>query len=81
MEVGVRNHEAKKIMKERMKLGDRVLFYHSNCKVPGVYALAKVSREGYPDCQSSHLPIILVICWPRLANSIQLVERTDVEIR
>lgn len=47
---GVRNHEAKKIMKERMKLGDRVLFYHSNCKVPGVFALAEVCKEGYPDC-------------------------------
>lgn len=38
-------------MKERMKLGDRVLFYHSNCKVPGVFALAEVSKEGYPDCE------------------------------
>lgn len=47
----MRNHEAKKIMKERMKVGDRVLFYHSNCKVPGVFALAEVCKEGYPDCE------------------------------
>ncbi|WWC72709.1 uncharacterized protein I206_106673 [Kwoniella pini CBS 10737] len=46
---GVRNHEAKKIMKERMKLGDKVLFYHSNCKTPGVYAIAEIVKEGYPD--------------------------------
>ncbi|WRT70838.1 uncharacterized protein IL334_007837 [Kwoniella shivajii] len=46
---GVRNHEAKKIMKERMKIGDKVLFYHSNCKVPGVFAIAEVVKEGYPD--------------------------------
>ncbi|WWD20834.1 hypothetical protein CI109_105311 [Kwoniella shandongensis] len=46
---GVRNHEAKKIMKEKMKLGDKVLFYHSNTKVPGVFAIAEVAREGYPD--------------------------------
>ncbi|KAK6906284.1 hypothetical protein I204_00902 [Kwoniella mangroviensis CBS 8886] len=46
---GVRNHEAKKIMKERMKLGDQVLFYHSNCKVPGVFAIAEIAKEGYPD--------------------------------
>lgn len=39
-------------MKERMKRGDRVLFYHSNCKVPGVFALAEVCKEGYPDCES-----------------------------
>ncbi|KAE8226965.1 hypothetical protein CF319_g526 [Tilletia indica] len=42
---GVRNPEAKTIMKEKMKLGDEVLFYHSNC----VAALAEVSKEGYPD--------------------------------
>ena len=49
---GVRNHEAKNIMKSKMKLGDEVLFYHSNCKVPGVYGVAKVTKEGYPDCKS-----------------------------
>ncbi|TXT05985.1 hypothetical protein VHUM_03746 [Vanrija humicola] len=49
---GVRSHEAKNIMKEKMKLGDKVLFYHSNCKVPGVYALAEISKEGYPDSDS-----------------------------
>ncbi|KAK0545833.1 hypothetical protein OC846_005509 [Tilletia horrida] len=42
---GVRNPEAKTIMKEKMKLGDEVLFYHSNC----VAGLAEVSKEGYPD--------------------------------
>ncbi|KAJ9122453.1 hypothetical protein QFC22_001878 [Naganishia vaughanmartiniae] len=47
--LGVRNHEAKKIMKEKMKKGDQVLFYHSNCKVPGVYGTAVVHKEGYPD--------------------------------
>ncbi|KAK1923178.1 EVE domain-containing protein [Papiliotrema laurentii] len=46
---GVRNHEAKNIMKTKMKVGDKVLFYHSNCKVPGVFALAEVAKEGYPD--------------------------------
>ncbi|KAK8850660.1 hypothetical protein IAR55_004580 [Kwoniella newhampshirensis] len=46
---GVRNHEAKNIMKEKMKSGDKVLFYHSNTKIPGVFAIAEVAREGYPD--------------------------------
>jgi predicted RNA-binding protein with PUA-like domain len=49
---GVRNHEAKNIMKNKMKLGDEVLFYHSNCKVPGVYGVAKIVKEGYPDRES-----------------------------
>ncbi|KAK0562193.1 hypothetical protein OC844_002823 [Tilletia horrida] len=46
---GVRNPEAKTIMKEKMKLKDQVLFYHSNCALPGVAALAEVTKEGYPD--------------------------------
>ncbi|KAG8928516.1 hypothetical protein FRC02_006818 [Tulasnella sp. 418] len=45
---GVRNHVAKLKMKY-MKIGDKVLFYHSNCKVPGVAAIAEVHREAYPD--------------------------------
>jgi len=46
---GVRNPEACKFMREQMKVGDLVLFYHSNCKIPGVVALAEVAKEGYPD--------------------------------
>ncbi|KAH8118754.1 PUA-like domain-containing protein [Phellopilus nigrolimitatus] len=45
---GVRNHEAKKLM-QSMKVGDQVLFYHSNCKSPGVAGFAEVSKEAYPD--------------------------------
>jgi predicted RNA-binding protein with PUA-like domain len=33
------------------RLLSQVLFYHSNCKVPGVYGLATVHKEGYPDCE------------------------------
>ncbi|KAG0249441.1 hypothetical protein BG011_009315 [Mortierella polycephala] len=46
---GVRNHEAKNLMKNNMKIGDRVLFYHSNVKEPGIVGLAKIVRESYPD--------------------------------
>ncbi|KAI0326719.1 DUF55-domain-containing protein [Cubamyces sp. BRFM 1775] len=45
---GVRNAEARNLMKE-MKVGDKVLFYHSNCKNPGIAAFAEVSKEAYPD--------------------------------
>ncbi|OAV90185.1 hypothetical protein PTTG_09287 [Puccinia triticina 1-1 BBBD Race 1] len=46
---GVRNHEAKNLMKEKMRKGDRVLFYHSNCKFPGIAGIAEIDKEGYPD--------------------------------
>ncbi|KAJ3528917.1 hypothetical protein NMY22_g9209 [Coprinellus aureogranulatus] len=45
---GVRNYEARNIMKE-MKVGDQALFYHSNCKEPGIAAFAEVSKLAYPD--------------------------------
>ncbi|KAL4242313.1 5-Hydroxymethylcytosine binding [Abortiporus biennis] len=45
---GVRNYEARNLMKE-MQVGDKVLFYHSNCKNPGIAGFAEVSKEAYPD--------------------------------
>lgn len=45
---GVRNFEARNLMKE-MSIGDKVLFYHSNCKNPGVAGFAEVCKEAYPD--------------------------------
>ena len=46
---GVRNYQARNFMRDDMAVGDKVLFYHSNTKVPGVVGIATVSREGYPD--------------------------------
>ena len=46
---GVRNYQARNIMRDQMKVGDQVLFYHSNTKPPHVAGLAEVVREGYPD--------------------------------
>lgn len=50
---GVRNYQARNFMRDEMQKGDVVLFYHSNCKEPGIVGLAKISsREAYPDpCQ------------------------------
>ena len=46
---GVRNYEARNLMRDAMKVGDEVLFYHSNAAPPGVAGVARVVREGYPD--------------------------------
>ena len=46
---GVRNYQARNFMRDEMKRGDLVLFYHSNAKPPGVAGVAKVAREAYPD--------------------------------
>jgi predicted RNA-binding protein with PUA-like domain len=46
---GVRNYQARNFMRDQMTVGEGVLFYHSNCKVPGIAGIAKVSSVAYPD--------------------------------
>lgn len=46
---GVRNYQARNMMRDEMKVGDQVFFYHSNCKVPGIVGVMEVVKEGYPD--------------------------------
>lgn len=46
---GVRNYQARNFMRDEMKIGDLILFYHSSCDIPGVAGIAKVSSEPYAD--------------------------------
>jgi predicted RNA-binding protein with PUA-like domain len=46
---GVRNYQARNFMRDEMRVGDGVLFYHSSCPEPGVAGLAEVASEAYPD--------------------------------
>jgi len=46
---GVRNYQAKNLMRDEIKAGDGVLFYHSNIPSPAIVGIAEVVREGYPD--------------------------------
>ncbi len=46
---GVRNYQARNFMRDHFKVGDRVLFYHSNAEPPAVMGTAVVVKEGYPD--------------------------------
>ncbi len=46
---GVRNYQARNFMRDDMKKGHQVLFYHSNAKPPGVAGVAKIVKESYPD--------------------------------
>lgn len=46
---GIRNYQARNLMRDEMKVGDMVLFYHSNAKPPGVVGLAEVASTPYPD--------------------------------
>jgi predicted RNA-binding protein with PUA-like domain len=46
---GVRNYQARNFMRDQMKPGDGVLFYHSSCDEPGIAGLAEVASTPYPD--------------------------------
>jgi predicted RNA-binding protein with PUA-like domain len=46
---GVRNYQARNMMRDEMKKGDRAFFYHSNTQVPGIVGVLRIHREGYPD--------------------------------
>ncbi len=46
---GVRNYQARNMLRNEMRIGDEILFYHSNCEVPGVAGIAEVASEARPD--------------------------------
>ena len=46
---GIRNYQARNMMRDDMRVGDKVFFYHSNCKEPGVVGIMKVASKPYPD--------------------------------
>jgi predicted RNA-binding protein with PUA-like domain len=46
---GVRNFQARNMLRDSMKMGDQAFFYHSSCAVPGIAGIASIVKEGYPD--------------------------------
>ena len=46
---GVRNYQARNFMRDTMRIGDGVLFYHSSCAEPGIVGIARVASTAYPD--------------------------------
>ncbi|MDO9371588.1 MAG: EVE domain-containing protein [Gammaproteobacteria bacterium] len=49
---GVRNYQARNMMRDEMQAGDQAFFYHSNCAVPGIAGTMKIVRAGYPDASA-----------------------------
>ena len=46
---GIRNYQARNMMRDDMKIGEEIFFYHSNCKEPGIVGVARVVSAPYPD--------------------------------
>ncbi len=46
---GVRNYQARNMLRDAMKVGDLAFFYHSNCAEPAIVGVMEIVKEGYPD--------------------------------
>jgi predicted RNA-binding protein with PUA-like domain len=46
---GVRNYQVRNMLRDEIKKGDQIFFYHSSCTPPGIAGIAEVVKEGYPD--------------------------------
>jgi predicted RNA-binding protein with PUA-like domain len=46
---GVRNYQVRNLLRDTIKIGDKVFFYHSNCTPKGVAGIVEVVKNGYPD--------------------------------
>jgi len=46
---GVRNFQARNMIRDQMKKGDEAFLYHSSCDVPGIAGIVEIVKEGYPD--------------------------------
>jgi predicted RNA-binding protein with PUA-like domain len=46
---GVRNYQARNMMRDQMRVGDLAFFYHSSCEVPGIVGIVKIATAAYPD--------------------------------
>ena len=46
---GVRNYQARNMLRDSMKIGDCAFFYHSSCELPGIAGIVRIVKQGYPD--------------------------------
>jgi len=46
---GIRNYQARNMMRDEMQIGDQIFFYHSSCEQPAIVGIARVCSEPYPD--------------------------------
>src|ERR1700729_2112102 len=46
---GVRNYQARNMLRDSIKKGDLAFFYYSSCEVPGIAGIVSIARDGYPD--------------------------------
>ena len=81
---GVRNYQARNFMRDEMKAGDGVLFYHSSCPEPGIVGVAEVASNAYPDTtqfdkRSKYFDEKSTLDAPRWMNvDVKLIKKTGL---
>ena len=81
---GVRNYQARNFMRDAMRPGDGVLFYHSSCPQPGIAGIARVASRAYPDAtqfdrSSRYFDATVTADDPRWVHvDVQAVRRIEV---
>jgi len=76
---GVRNYQARNFMRDDMKMGDKVLIYHSNTKPPGIVGLGEVVSTPYPDPTDEKWIAIDIGFIKKFPRMISLYELRDDE--
>ena len=78
---GIRNYQARNLLRDEIKAGDDVLFYHSSADPPGVAGLARVVRDGYPEKDPTwyQVDIEFVDKFPRLVPLDELKATPGLE--
>ena len=74
---GVRNYQARNMMRDEMKPGDQAFFYHSACEEPGIVGIVTIASEAYPDPTAVHWKdTALMARCPALADAVSRVRCT-----
>ena len=77
---GVRNYQARNFMRDSMKKGDFVLFYHSNAEPSGVAGIARVKKEGYPEKSAAWVMVDIEFIekFPRFVSLKELKSKKEL---
>ena len=80
---GVRNYQARNMLRDDFKKGDQAFLYHSSCETPGVVGIMEIVKEGYPEDEAPwfKVDVKLVRRFDRIVTLATLREHESKELR
>ena len=76
---GVRNYQARNMLRDRFRAGDRAFFHHSSCEEPGIYGTMEVARAGHPEPADARWTQVEVRLLERFAHPVTLATLREHE--